>query len=298
MVILRSMLFVPGDSEKKIAKAADGAADALILDLEDAVTAQRRPLAREIVLNYLRNRNRSVAQQTWVRINPLGSGGSERQTSLEDLTAVVAGAPDGIVVPKTNSGQDVAMLDHFLSALEQRERIASGSIKIIAVSTETAAGVLALASYQACSPRLVGLTWGAEDLAAALGAASNRDETGDWEFTYRMARSLCLLAAHAAQVQPIDTLTVDFRDEQRLQREVRAGRRAGFTGKIAIHPAQIDIINAGFTPDAAEIAHAQQIVDAFAANPQAGALQIDGNMIDRPHLVQAMKVLAAGARAR
>ena len=296
---LRSMLFVPGDSEKKLAKAADGAADALILDLEDAVTAERRPLARKVVLDYLCQRprgaaqqgvaKRGAAQQTWVRINPL----SELATSLADLAAVVAGAPDGIVVPKVNSGQDIAMLDHFLSALEQREGVAAGSIHIIAVATETAAGTLALASYQGCSPRLAGLTWGAEDLAAALGASSNRDETGEWEFTYRMARSLCLLAAHAAQVQAIDTLTVDFRDDDRLAREVRAGRRAGFTGKIAIHPNQVDIINAGFMPDAAEIAHAQAIVDAFAANPQAGALQIAGHMVDRPHLVQAMKVLAA-----
>ena len=294
MSSLRSMLFVPGDSEKKLAKAAGGAADALILDLEDAVTAQRRPLARSIVLDYLRQRPRGElqksSQQAWVRINPL----SERATSLADLAAVVAGAPDGIVVPKVNSGQDIAMLDHFLSALEQREGIAVGSIQIVAVATETAAGTLALASYQGCSPRLSGLTWGAEDLAAALGASSNRDETGEWEFTYRMARSLCLLAAHAAQVQAIDTLTVDFRDDDRLAREVRAGRRAGFTGKIAIHPNQVDIINAGFMPDAAEIAHAQAIVDAFAANPQAGALQIAGHMVDRPHLVQAMKVLAAG----
>ena len=293
MSSLRSMLFVPGDSEKKLAKAAGGAADALILDLEDAVTAQRRPLARSIVLDYLRQRPRGElqksSQQAWVRINPL----SELATSLADLAAVVAGAPDGIVVPKVNSGQDIAMLDHFLSALEQREGVAAGSIHIIAVATETAAGTLALASYQGCSPRLAGLTWGAEDLAAALGASSNRDETGEWEFTYRMARSLCLLAAHAAQVQAIDTLTVDFRDDDRLAREVRAGRRAGFSGMIAIHPNQVDIINAGFMPDAAEIAHAQAIVDAFAANPQAGALQIAGHMVDRPHLVQAMKVLAA-----
>lgn len=289
MKLLRSLLFVPGDSEKKLAKGAGGNADALILDLEDAVAADQRPKARAIVFDYLRQRSNRATQQTWVRINPL----TERAVSLADLAAVVAGAPDGILLPKVNSAQDVIMLDHFLSALEQRESVPPGSIKIVPVATETPAAVLALASYQGCSPRLAGLTWGAEDLAAAIGASSNLDDSGEWEFTYRMARSLCLVAAHAAQVQAIDTVTVDFRDDERLRREVRAARRAGFFGKMAIHPNQVDIINAGFTPDAAEIAHAQAIVAAFAASPQAGALQIGGKMIDRPHLVGAMKVLSA-----
>jgi citrate lyase subunit beta / citryl-CoA lyase len=158
--------------------------------------------------------------------------------------------------------------------------------------------VLTLASYQGCSSRLAGLTWGAEDLSAAMGASSNLDDTGEWEFTYRMARSLCLLAAHAAEVQAIDTITVDFRDGERLRREVRASRRAGFSGKMAIHPDQVPLINEGFTPDAAELEHAQMIVDAFAANPEAGALQIAGKMIDRPHLVQALKVLRRAAFKR
>ncbi len=289
MKLLRSLLFVPGDSEKKLAKACAGTADALILDLEDAVTAERRPLARSIVLNYLRGRNNRASQQTWVRINPL----SERDISLADLAAIVAGAPDGILLPKVASSQDVIMLDHFLSALEQREGVAAGSIQILPVATETPAAVLALASYQNCSPRLAGLTWGAEDLAAAIGAASNQDDSGEWEFTYRLARSLCLLAAHAAGVQAIDTITVDFRNDQQLHQAVRASRRAGFSGKMAIHPNQVDIINQGYLPDADERAHAQQVVDAFAANPQAGTLQIAGKMLDRPHLVQALKVLAA-----
>ena len=289
MKLLRSLLFVPGDSEKKLAKACAGTADALILDLEYAVTAERRPLARSIVLNYLRGRNNRASQQTWVRINPL----SERDISLADLAAIVAGAPDGILLPKVASSQDVIMLDHFLSALEQREGVAAGSIQILPVATETPAAVLALASYQNCSPRLAGLTWGAEDLAAAIGAASNQDDSGEWEFTYRLARSLCLLAAHAAGVQAIDTITVDFRNDQQLHQAVRASRRAGFSGKMAIHPNQVDIINQGYLPDADERAHAQQVVDAFAANPQAGTLQIAGKMLDRPHLVQALKVLAA-----
>ena len=241
------------------------------------------------MLNYLRGRNNRASQQTWVRINPL----SERDISLADLAAIVAGAPDGILLPKVASSQDVIMLDHFLSALEQREGVAAGSIQILPVATETPAAVLALASYQNCSPRLAGLTWGAEDLAAAIGAASNQDDSGEWEFTYRLARSLCLLAAHAAGVQAIDTITVDFRNDQQLHQAVRASRRAGFSGKMAIHPNQVDIINQGYLPDADERAHAQQVVDAFAANPQAGTLQIAGKMLDRPHLVQALKVLAA-----
>ncbi len=284
---MRSLLFVPGDSEKKLIKAAASSADALILDLEDAVTAARRPLARDIVRNYLRGRSKNSGQQTWVRINPL----TDRETSLGDLAAIVAGAPDGILLPKVSSAQDVVMLDHCLSALETREGVALGTIRIIPVTTETPQAVLALSSYQGCSERLVGLTWGAEDLSAAMGASSNLDDTGEWEFTYRMARSLCLLAAHAALVQAIDTITVDFRNDERLRREVRASRRAGFSGKMAIHPNQVALINEGFTPDAGELEHAQMIVDAFAANPEAGALQIAGKMVDRPHLVQALKVL-------
>ncbi len=292
--ILRSLLFVPGDSEKKLVKAAGCPADALILDLEDAVTAARRPLARDIVLNYLRGRSKHSGQQTWVRINPL----ADRETSLADLAAIVAGAPDGILLPKVNSAQDVVMLDHYLSALEAREGVALGTVRIIPVATETPQAVLALSSYQGCSARLAGLTWGAEDLSAAIGASSNLDDSGEWEFTYRLARSLCLLAAHAAQVQAIDTITVDFRDDERLRREVRSSRRAGFSGKMAIHPNQVALINEGFTPDAVELEQARLIVDAFAANPEAGALQIAGKMLDRPHLVQALKVLHWGNAKR
>jgi citrate lyase subunit beta / citryl-CoA lyase len=285
---IRSILFVPGDSEKKLTKAVSTLADALVLDLEDAVTAEHRPRARSIVLEYLRGRPKQSRQQTWVRINPL----SDNAVSLADLSAIVAGAPDVILLPKVSSAQDVIKLDHFLTALEAREGLAVGDIGIVPVATETPQAVLMLASYQGCSTRLRGLTWGAEDLSAAIGASTNLDDTGEWEFTYRMARSLCLLAAHAARVQAIDTITVDFRDEARLRREVANARRSGFTGKMAIHPNQIDVINAGFAPDAAELSHAQAIVDAFAANPNAGALQIGGKMVDRPHWVQAMKVLA------
>lgn len=288
----RSFLFVPGDSEKKLAKGADSTADALILDLEDAVAAERRPFARALVLEFLRARPAPRSQQVWVRINPL----ADAPTSLADLAAVVAGAPDGLYLPKTHSAREVVLLDHYLSALEVRDAVPAGSVRIIPVATETAAAVLSLASYQGCSPRLAGLTWGAEDLAAAIGATSNLAEDGQYDFTYQMARSLCLLAAHAAQVQAIETITVDFRNEAALRVEVRAARRAGFTGKMAIHPNQVGPINEGFTPDAADIAHAQAIIDAFATNPQAGTLQVDGRMVDRPHLVQAAKVLARQRR--
>jgi citrate lyase subunit beta / citryl-CoA lyase len=284
---IRSMLFVPGDSEKKLAKATAGDADALILDLEDAVTADRLPFARELVRDYLAGRRNQSRQQTWVRVNPLST-----PQSLVDLAAVVAGGPDGIVVPKVESCADVIRLDHYLTALEQRDDIPGGSIRIIPVATETPKAVFALNGYANCSPRLAGLTWGAEDLSAAIGAATNRDDSGEWTLTYRLARSLCLMAAHAAEVQAIDTLTADFRDHERLRREVRNARREGFSGKLAIHPDQIAAINEGFSPDAAELQHAQAVVDAFASAGGAGAVQLDGKMLDRPHLVQAQRVLA------
>jgi len=284
---LRSMLFVPGDSEKKLAKAAAGDADALILDLEDAVSPERLPLARGVVRAHLDASRGGGRQQRWVRINPLSN-----PESLADLAAVVGGAPDGIVLPKTTSAQDAVRLDHFLTALERRDDVAAGSIRIVAVSTETAAAVLRMEGYVGATPRLAGLTWGAEDLSAAVGASTNRDESGEFAFTYRMARSLCLLTAHACEVQAIDTLTADFRDAERLKREVRAARREGFSGKIAIHPDQVGPINEGFSPDADELRFAQAVVDAFESVPGAGAVQLDGKMLDRPHLVQARRVLS------
>jgi len=218
--VLRSMLFVPGDSEKKMAKGSGNPADALILDLEDSVSAERLPFARGLVNDYLKSHTDRDRQQVWVRINPLSS-----PFSLPDLAAVVSGAPDGILLPKTYSAQEVITLDHYLSALEQREGVPPGSTRILTVATETPQGVLTLATYTGCSPRLAGLTWGAEDLAAAIGASTNRDENGEYALTYRLARSLCLLAAQSAGVQALDTLTADFRDTELLRREVRAARR-------------------------------------------------------------------------
>lgn len=290
--MLKSLLFVPGDSDKKLAKAETSAADALILDLEDAVAVERLPVARGMVRDYLAARADRSRQQLWVRINPLAT-----PLSLPDLVAIIAGRPDGILLPKSTPA-DVARLDHFLTALEAREGLQAGRVRIMSVSTETPAAVFALQGFAGCSSRLAGLTWGAEDLSTAIGASTNREESGEFDLTYRMARSLCLLAAAHADVQAVDTLTADFRDSDLLAREVQRARRAGFTGKIAIHPAQVDTINAGFTPDAAELAHAQRIVDAFAAAGGAGAVQIDGKMVDKPHLTQAINTLAAARAGR
>ena len=286
--LLKSMLFVPGDTEKKMAKAHGTRASALILDLEDAVSIERIDIARDMTREYLASHTDRVRQQVWVRVNPLST-----PLALPDLAAVVGGAPDGIVLPKVESAQDVVRLDHYLTALEQRDGVAHGTVRILVVATETPQAVFALDSYRGVSPRLAGLTWGAEDLSTAIGASTNRGEDGEFEFTYQVARALCLLGAHAAGVQAVDTLSVDFRDAERLKRDVRASRRAGFSGKIAIHPDQVDIINTGYSPDDDEIRHARAVIAAFEKAGGAGTVQLDGKMIDKPHLVQARRVLAA-----
>lgn len=291
MKILKSLLFVPGDSEKKLAKVQASAADALILDLEDSVAPERTAIARDMVREYLRSRTDRSRQQLWVRINPLST-----QQALPDLVGIVAGAPDGVMLPKVASAQDVVLLDHYLTALEHREGVAPGSIRILPVATETPEALFTLNTYQGASARLLGLTWGAEDLSTALGASTNRVESGELEFTYQLARSLCLAAAHAAGLQAIDTINADFRDSEKLARDVRASRRAGFTGKIAIHPDQVDVINRGYAPDEAEIAHARAVVQAFESAKGAGTVQLDGKMLDKPHLVQARRVLATAGK--
>ena len=283
---LKSLLFVPGDSEKKLAKAASTGADALLLDLEDAVSQDRLPAARGLVLDYLKSHDRS-SQQVWVRINPLNT-----PLSLPDLVAVMPGKPDGIVLPKPLNASDVLQLDHFLSALEQREGIKAGHTRILPVATEVAGALFALNSYAGCSARLAGLTWGAEDLATAVGASTNKKDNGEFDDTFVLARSLCLLAAAHAGVQAIDTLSVDFRDADSLQADVQRARRQGFSGKLAIHPDQVAIINAGFTASPEELQHAQRIVDAFAQSGGAGAVQLDGKMVDKPQLTQALRLLS------
>jgi len=286
MHMLRSLLFVPGDSEKKLAKSTSTTADALILDLEDSVAPERTATARVMVAEFLQTHRQRNHQQLWVRINPL-----QTPLALHDLVAVMAGKPDGIMLPKPLNAKDAQQLDHCLSALEVREGLELGSTRIIPVATEVPGALFDLQSYAGSTPRLQGLTWGAEDLATALGASSNRDASGEFTFTYKLARSLCLLASAHAQIQAIDTLSVDFKDMQALALDVQHARREGFSGKLAIHPDQVEVINQGFMPSAHDISHAQRIVDAFAQANGAGAVQLDGKMVDKPHLTQALRLL-------
>jgi citrate lyase subunit beta/citryl-CoA lyase len=290
-MMFRSWLFVPGDSERKLGKARASAADALIIDLEDSVAPANLPTARALAASFLAAHADWDRQQVWVRVNALSSG-----LALHDLAAVVRAGPSGIVLPKAESAADVATLGHYLSALEIAAGRAEGSTKVMVVATETPGALFTLGGYAAAGPRLAALTWGAEDLAASLGAASNRAEGGEYEFIFRLARSLCLAGATAAGVAPIDTVFTDFRDPAGLEREARAARRAGFVGKMLIHPDQVEIANRAFTPDAAEVAHAERVVAAFATNPGAGVVGLDGKMFDMPHLKQARRLLAAAGR--
>ena len=272
MIEPRSWLFVPADSEKKIGKALDSDADAIIFDLEDSVAPQQKSAARDILKGLPA---RSGGPQWWVRINPLGS-----EYNKDDLEVLGTADIHGIVLPKTESGADVMELAHR-----------TGAIPVHAIVTETAASLFGLLSYSDPALPLAAMSWGAEDLSAALGAASKYDADGTLSFTYRLARSLCLAGAVAAGVQPVDGVFADFRDDEGLKREAEAGAREGFTGKLAIHPAQVPIINAAFTPSQDDIEHAEAIVAAFEAHPDAGVLSVDGKMVDRPHLVQARRVL-------
>ena len=293
---LRSLLFVPGDSERKLAKAQTSQADALILDLEDAVAPENIDRARAMVREYLQARRASKTgshQQLWVRINPI-----QTPKALADLAAIMPGGPDGIMLPKSDSATETITLAHYLSALEAREGLAPESTRILPVATETPRAMFALGSYHGASSRLFGLTWGAEDLSTAIGASTNRLLDGEYEFTYKLARSLCLLAASAAGIAAIDTLWSNFKDPEGLLADSKAARRAGFSGRIAIHPDQVDIINQAFTPDANETAFAQRVVNAFAESGGAGTLQLDGKMLDRPHLTQAQKLLELAARIK
>jgi len=295
MSTIRSFLFVPGDSDRKLAKGSQSPADALILDLEDSVADSRTAIARGMVLDYLKAHPDRSKQQIWVRINPIHT-----PKALQDLAAIVPGAPDGIVQPKTDGGADCTLLDHYLTALEVSSGVPRGKAKILAVATETAASVFTLGSYQNSTPRLAGMTWGSEDLPAALGASSNLGRDGQLDLTYRMVRSLCLAGAVAANVQPIDTVMPDFRNAKGLEEESKAARRAGFTGKMAIHPDQVAVINQAFTPSEEEVAFARRVVQLFADNPGAGTIGLDGKMLDMPHLKQARRVLelAIGASQR
>jgi len=277
----RSYLFVPADSKRKLSKASEAGADALILDLEDSVAAAARPAARELAAEYLEDRD-----DVWVRINCIDS-----DDAAADLAAVIATGPSGIVLPKPRSAADVLRLAEQLDSLEAAHGISPGQTGIMAICTERPEALFTLHSYVGATSRLVALSWGAEDLSAALGASASRDEQGNWLPTYEMARSLCLCAATAAEVPAVDTVYTDFKDGDGLARYAANARRDGFSGMLAIHPAQVDIINRAFVPTSAEIERAEQIVALFEENPGAGTLGLDGAMIDRPHLLHAERLL-------
>jgi citrate lyase subunit beta/citryl-CoA lyase len=279
-VKLRSLLFVPGDRPDRMEKALAAGADALILDLEDSVAAAAKPEARRAVAGFL---DANAAAPIWVRINPLDGPEADR-----DLAAILSSHPNGIVLPKSEGG---ASVEELARRLTERGNVAS---QILAIATETPAAIFQLGTYGGLK-RLAGLTWGAEDLPAAIGAATSREPDGRFTPPYELARSLCLFGAAAAGVAPIETVYPAFRDLDGLAAYAARARRDGFTGMMAIHPDQVAIINTAFTPTEAELAHARAVVEAFEASPGAGALSLDGRMIDRPHLLQAQRTLAAAS---
>ncbi|MFT0878005.1 CoA ester lyase [Rhodopseudomonas sp. G2_2311] len=280
---MRSMLFVPGDSPRKFEKASQGAADALIIDLEDSVVAEKKDEARGLTRTMLQApRSR---QKLYVRVNALDTG-----RTLGDLAAVMPARPDGIVLPKSRGGDDVRNVALWLDAFEAAAGIESGATRIVVVATETAGSIFGLGSYKDCSPRLAGLMWGAEDLAASLGATEN-GSGGVFHSPYRLARDLCLMGAAAAEVTAIDTVYTDIDNLAGLEAETRAARRDGFTCKALIHPKHVDIVNAAFAPTEAERSWAEKVIAAFADNPDAGTLRLDGRMLDKPHLRAAQKIL-------
>lgn len=293
---IRSWLFVPGDSERKMAKAPECGADVVIFDLEDAVAPDAKDTARRTTRDWLAARRADSENTTgepayWVRINPL-------DTPLWhlDVQAMLAAKPTGFVVPKAESPGQLQRLTQLLYELESRNGITPGETRLLPLVSETAKaanGIAAWGGIRDFTSRLSGLTWGAEDLSAAIGASRKRDAEGRWTDLFRLVRAQTLLAAHAANVAAIDTLYADFRDEAGLERMAREAFADGFAGMLAIHPAQVPVINACFTPTAEQIAEAEAIVALFAQNPGVGALQLEGRMIDQPHLVQAQKLLGS-----
>jgi citrate lyase subunit beta/citryl-CoA lyase len=286
-VIARSWLFVPGDSDRKLAKIEGCGADIIVLDLEDSVAPGQKAGARQRVHQYLSSHVNRTSSALWVRINPL-----DTPDALSDLAAIAGAVPDGIVQPKTRSPDDVIQLGHYLDAFERQNNIEINRIRILPVATETPQSLFSLGDFWRCGRRLYGLTWGAEDLSATVGARANKDASGSWTQPYQLARSLCLFGAHAAEVEAVDTLFADFRDEAGLKAACAEARRDGFSGKIAIHPDQVPTINECFVPSAEEIGEAKRVVELFASNPGVAALSLDGKMVDVPHLRQAEKTLA------
>ena len=290
---MRSLLFVPGDDEKKLAKALVSGADALLIDLEDSVALSRKDEARIVTRNFIATaRAHHTHPKLYVRVNAHTTG-----LTSADLDAVIPAAPDGIMLPKSQSGDDVALLSAKIAVREVESGVKDGSTSIIAIATETARSLFHMGTYAGASQRLAGLTWGGEDLSADVGAEANRLENGCYTDPYRLARALCLFAAAAAETSPIDSVYTNFRDMEGLKAEAEAAKRDGFTAKMAIHPAQVAVINAVFTPTAAAVARAQRIVDLFAAHPGAGVLGLDGEMLDRPHVRRAERILAAAKLA-
>jgi citrate lyase subunit beta / citryl-CoA lyase len=284
---LRSLLFVPGDSERKFARARDCGADALILDLEDSVAPSEKANARVRVAHLIENEPKQ-AWSFFVRVNALDTA-----LALDDLAAVVKPGLDALLIPKADGAADLERIAHYLEALEANALMGPGSVKLTSVATETPKAMFALGSYAPAHPRLIALTWGAEDLAAALGATDNKEPDGSWTFPYQLARAQCLFAASAAEVMALDTIYADFRDLEGLEQDCRRSRRDGFVGRLAIHPDQVATINRAYAPSEAEVAHARKIVAAFDANPGAGTLGVDGKMVDLPHLKAAQKILAS-----
>ena len=290
--LMRSLLFVPGDSEKKLEKGFGAGADVVIVDLEDSVAGGNKAAARDIAARFIMDRRQQTASAIYVRVNDLSTGLTD-----DDLAALVPTGPDGIMLPKSNSGQDVQQLSAKLRVHEAENNLPDGGIRILPIITETPAGVLAAATYAGASSRLAGLTWGAEDLSAAIGARAARDESGRYTDVFRLARTVTILAAGAAEVAAIDTVFPNFRDMTAFEAECREAERDGFAGKMAIHPDQVPVINAAFTPSAEAVKHSQAIVDAFAAAGNPGVVGIDGKMYDRPHLRLAERLLARARSA-
>jgi len=285
---MRSLLFVPGDTPKKLDKGLASGADVLLVDLEDSVAPPAKPAARETARDFIAAAKAQPGRPLlYVRVNALDSGHIDA-----DLDVVMQAGPDGIMLPKSTSGVDVQHLAAKLAVREAENALPDGATRIVAIATETARSLFHMGTYAGASHRLAGLTWGAEDLAADLGAETNRLADGSYADPYRLARTLALAAAHAGELTAIDTVYTDFRNDAGLEAETQAARRDGFSAKMAIHPAQVPIINAVFTPSPEAVAHARRIVEAFAADPGAGVIGLDGKMIDRPHLRQAQRVLA------
>ncbi len=285
--MMRSLLFVPADGGAKLEKAFASGADVVIIDLEDSIAPERKEAARKAAFDFLQGVNgKPERPKLFVRINGLDTGMTDA-----DLDAVVPGKPDAVVFPKAEGGRSVIHLDAKLTAREAVSDLPGDSVMVLAQAVESAAGLFQAGTYRDVSPRLIGLTWGPEDLAAEVGAEANRDADGALTEPYRLARSMCLFGAAAARLPAIETVYVDYRNEEGLRHDTEIARRDGFAGRLAIHPAQVPIINEVFTPTAAQIEKAQALVAAFAAQPGAGAIGIDGKMYDRPHLARAQALL-------